>query len=177
MMETDSQLLKDGMNAAKAGRNDDAIKSLRKLTLGYPDSDLADNAHYNLGIIYKRMEQFNKSMTEFKTVVEHYPESDAAQFAPDEIEALEELTDPACDIFYSGQSFMMKKNKLEAKKKFEKITNEFPDSDLIDNAYLALAQIELQIGNTATAIKILDKIEAEYPGTDAAALVPDLRKM
>jgi TolA-binding protein len=176
-MESDAQLLKKGMDAAKAGRNEEAIKELKKLTLMYPDSDLADNAHYNLGIIYKRMKKYNKAINEFKTVVEHYPDSDAAIFAPDEVEALQELTDPACERFYKAQSLLMNKKMDEARAEFEKIIEEFPDSDLIDNAYLAIAQIDIHTNNSASAIKILDMIEKEYAGTDGAALVEDLRKM
>jgi TolA-binding protein len=146
------------------------------LVLQFPDSDLADNAYYNLGIIYKRLEKFGKALIEFKTVVKHYPDSDAAIFAPDEIEALNELSDPACELFYEGQTLMIQKKNEEAQTIFKRITTEYPNSDLIDNAWLSLAQISIRSGSTATAIQILDRIERDFAGTDAAALVPDMRK-
>lgn len=176
MTETDRELLKKGLEAARTGRNDEAVRQLRKLVLLYPHSDLADNAHYNLGKIYRIQGQTAKALVEFKTVLDVYPDSDAAVFAPDEIESLKEMTDPACDLFYLGQGLMVKQKPDEALVIFERITREYPDSDLLDNAWLALAQIAFQLGHTASGIEILDRIERDFPGTDAAALVPELRK-
>lgn len=170
------QLLKDGLLAAKAGQDERAIQLLRKLTLVFADSDLADNAYYNLGILYKRQGKLAKAKVEFKTVLDNYPDSDAAQFARDEYEAVKEKDDPACDLFHLGQKFMIQREVGKARSTFETMLEKYPGSDLVDNAYLALAQIAKLEGNTATMIKLLDLIERDYPGSDAAALVPDLRK-
>jgi len=175
-MSEDRRLLQEGLAAAKAGKDEQAILLLRKLVLTRPDSDVADNACYNLGMIYKRQGRLAKAEAEFKAVVDHYPGSDAALFAKDELEAIRERSDPGRELFHLGQTLMIRKEHERARHAFEELLQKFPGSDLVDNAYLALAQIAKIQGNTATMIKLLDLIEREFPGSDAAALVSDLRK-
>lgn len=175
-MNDAARLLKDAMAMAKAGKDESAVLLLRRLILAHPDSDLADNAHYNLGILYKKQGRLAKAEVEFKTILDLYPDSDAALFAKDELAAVREKNDPAADLFHHGQTAMRKGEYSTARRSFDSVIADHPESDLVDNAWLALAQIAKVEGNSATMIKILDRIERDFPGTDAAALVPELRK-
>lgn len=175
-MSDAQRILKEAMAMANAGKDEGATLLLRRLILSHPDSDLVDNAHYNLGILYKRQGRLAKAEAEFRTVIDLFPGSDAAGFAKDELDAVREANDPAADLFHHGQAAMRRKEYSVSRRSFESLIADHPESDLIDNAWLALAQIAKVEGNTATMIKILDRIERDYPGTDAAALVPEIRR-
>jgi len=168
------EYLEKGMKAYRAGKNKEAIIWFRRLITEYPESSLADNAHYNLGIIYETMKKYQRALIEYKTILHEYPESDAAMWAPDKIEQLKEVSDEACELFYESQK-LYKEGKLDKSKKIlEDIIQNYPNSDLIDNAYLSLALILKQKGEKEIARSLILKVLSEYPDTDAAQLIKEV---
>lgn len=51
-----------------------AIGKLKDLIEEYPNSDLADDAHYNIGLCYFQLNQFEKSIEAFNYLIANYPE-------------------------------------------------------------------------------------------------------
>ena len=49
----------------------------------YPDSDLADNAHFSLGMIRLAQGRKDEALEEFQIVRDQYPGTDAAKLIPD----------------------------------------------------------------------------------------------
>jgi outer membrane protein assembly factor BamD (BamD/ComL family) len=52
----------------------DAIGKLKDLIGEYPNSDLADDAQYNIGLCYFQLNQFEKSVEAFNYLIANYPE-------------------------------------------------------------------------------------------------------
>ena len=52
----------------------DSINEFRNIIHKYPDSELADDALYNIGLCYFNMQQFDKSISYFETVIKDYSE-------------------------------------------------------------------------------------------------------
>src|SRR5207248_2613372 len=67
------KLYKDGQEALRAGKHDQAVKLFRELVRRFPDHDLADNAQYWLGECFYDRKQFVEAMPEFRLVVTRYP--------------------------------------------------------------------------------------------------------
>jgi TolA-binding protein len=172
-MSEASVLLKKGMDYFHQKKHKEAITELQKLVNLYPDSSLADNAHYNLGIIYATLGKNNKAFYHFKVVVEEYPDSDAAIFAPGKMEELKERLDPSFPIFNDGMDLLKKKDWEAARKKFTEIISQYPDGELVDNAYINLALLELKDGNKPQAITYLKEVVEKYPETDGARLIKE----
>ena len=53
----------------------DAIKKLETLIDKYPDSDIADDAMYNIALCYFHIFQFNKSIETIQKMIEIYPDA------------------------------------------------------------------------------------------------------
>ena len=53
----------------------DAMSKFRIIIDEYPDSDLADDAMYNIGLCYYELNQFPKSIDTSKDLIKKYPEA------------------------------------------------------------------------------------------------------
>lgn len=164
-------LLENGMKHFQNKSYDSAIENFKKLVSLYPQSSLADNAHYNLGIIYSIQGSYNKAFVELKIVIEEYPDSDAAIFAPDKLDEIKERIDPSSPLFIEGMNALRKSDLATARQKFTRIIESYPSGELIDNALFSMAAIEYKTGNRTAAEEILQKILQDHPGTDAARLI------
>lgn len=51
----------------------DAIKMLEQLTKEFKDSELVDDAFYNIGLCYFNMNQFERAIELFQKVIHEYP--------------------------------------------------------------------------------------------------------
>jgi TolA-binding protein len=165
------QYLTEGMKLVKKGDNHAAIRIFMRLTTEIPDSDLADNAFYNMGICHKMAGEPEKAHVAFSAVVKNYPDSDAAFFAKDQLEDLKDALDPASPHYLEAEEALMNKNYDGANDGFAKILREFPDSRLVDNALFGLGMIAKKQGDTSRANKIFKRILEKYPDSDAAESV------
>ena len=53
----------------------DAITTFKKLCNEFPDSELCDDAFFNIGLCYFELNQFEKALNYFKHVIDNYPDS------------------------------------------------------------------------------------------------------
>ena len=53
----------------------DAIHKFQKLVDDFPESDLADDALYNIGLCYYEMNQFQKSIEVLEEMIDKYPDA------------------------------------------------------------------------------------------------------
>lgn len=51
----------------------DAIRELKILMDMYPDSELIDDAKFNIGLCYFKLKQYNKAISEFESLISTYP--------------------------------------------------------------------------------------------------------
>jgi len=74
MRDTEIQLFSDGMNLAKEEFFLDAIANMNELIMKFPDSELVDDAIYNIGLCYFNMNQFVKAINYFNKCIDEYPD-------------------------------------------------------------------------------------------------------
>ena len=168
------ELFKQGMQQVKQNKMKEAIQSFIQFTRENPESGLADNAYYNLGICYKRLNDYIKAIVFFRIVLQQYPNSDAAPMAKDQLEDLQNLMDPAAEIFVRAEQSMIDGDLDSAWAEFSNLTEKYPDSALADNALLSLGLIARKKGNHEMAHQIFNRLSQQYPDSDATLLLDEI---
>ena len=74
MREREIQLFSDGINSAKDELFFDAIANMNELIMQFPDSELVDDAIYNIGLCYFNMNQFDTAITYFNKCIFEFPD-------------------------------------------------------------------------------------------------------
>lgn len=165
------KILDEGIAYFKKGKTREAVSKLLEVVARFPQSDVADNAHYNLGQIYERQGLREKAHNEYEAVVLFYPDSDAAQFAKDRLQALEEAADPAAQVFRQAQELYRAKRYAEAIARYEDLLARFPKSTLYDNALLGLGMLHRFHGDPQRASELFHRLRTQYPDSDATHLL------
>ncbi len=171
----EKEFLNEGMQCFKQGDLDRAEEIFRDFLREYPDSDLADNACYNLSKIAGKRGQTTRAVEWLQFLLKNFPESDAAYFAKDEIiEYQRELgigpKETPDELYFEGKKALNRKPPdLEAAKRiFLQFLEKYPDSDLIDNAHYNLGFIAKERGDIEEARRRIEIIKTQYPDSDAA---------
>ncbi len=66
------------VNALKSANEEfylEAINEFKTLIKEFPNSELCDDAEFNIGLCYFNMMQFEKAIESFNTVIDSYPDS------------------------------------------------------------------------------------------------------
>ena len=75
MHEKEIQLFTNAIQMAKDEFYLDAIQKLDQLIKEFKDSELVDDALYNIGLCYFNMNQFEKAIELFQKVIHQYPDA------------------------------------------------------------------------------------------------------
>lgn len=75
MHEKEIQLFTNAIQMAKDEFFLDAIQKLEQLIKEFKDSELVDDAYYNIGLCYFNMNQFEKAIELFQKVIHQYPDA------------------------------------------------------------------------------------------------------
>jgi tetratricopeptide (TPR) repeat protein len=75
MHEKEIQLFSNAIQMAKDEFYLDAIQKLEQLIKEFKDSELIDDALYNIGLCYFNMNQFEKAIELFQKVIHQYPDA------------------------------------------------------------------------------------------------------
>ena len=177
----EKECLQEGIQLFRQGKLDEAEQSFRRFIDRFPESDLADNACYNLANIHVKRQDFWKALEWVDFLLNNYPDSDAAQIAKDEkFEIMRELKigpkEMPYEVYLKGKLLLGEKKPDEAEAVFQDFILRFPASDLIDNAHYNLAVIYRGRGDTDNVQRQVKIIMDEYPDSDAALYAEDLLK-
>ena len=75
MHKDEVDLFVKGFENAKSEFYIDSINEFKKLIHDFPDSELCDDALYNIGLCYFELKQFSTAIETFEKVINYYPES------------------------------------------------------------------------------------------------------
>lgn len=179
MASPEKQLMDSGIATFRKGDVKKAEEIFRDFMKQYPESDLADNACYNLAKIALRNEDEQRALDWYEFLLEKYPESDAAYFGKDEyVELARSMgkgpAEIADECYYTGKK-QLSTNKLdEAMDSFNRLIKEYPNSEYVDNAHYQIAVIFKKRDDLESAKKHVDIIMSEYADTDAALYASSL---
>ena len=73
MHEQEIMYFSEALKLAKGDFFIDAVVKFKKLIVEFPNSDLADDAMYNIALSYFNMAQFEKAIEELKMLIDKYP--------------------------------------------------------------------------------------------------------
>lgn len=165
------ELLDQGLAAFRGGNAKLAISHLLELVARYPQTSVADNAHYNLGMIYEKMGLPEKAHNEYEAVVLFYPNSDAAPFAKDKLEEMAQNADAAAPLFRQAQELHRQGDHRTAMRRYEELIERYPNSSLVDNALFGLGTLHRYHGDALRAAEIFKTLRDKHPDSDAAQLL------
>jgi tetratricopeptide (TPR) repeat protein len=75
MHDKEIQYFTEGLNLAKDEFYLDSINKFKMLIDEYSQSDLADDALYNIGLCYFKIKQFDQAIETFNQVITNYPDA------------------------------------------------------------------------------------------------------
>lgn len=75
MHEKEILLFTDAFKAAQEKFYVDAIHKFQELVNNFPESDLADDAMYNIGLCYYEINQFQKCIEVLEEMIQKYPDA------------------------------------------------------------------------------------------------------
>lgn len=173
MASQEKQLLDSGIAAFRKGEIDKAEQVFKGFLKEYPSSDLADNAVYNLAKIALKKENEQKALEWYEYLLEHYADSDAAYFGKDEYVELSRSmgkgpSEIADECYFNGKKLYHEAKFDEAEAEFNRLIQEYPNCEYVDNAHYQLALICKKRGNKEGMEKHVNIIMTQYADTDAA---------
>jgi len=173
MASQEKQLLDSGIAAFRKGETDNAQEIFRKFLREFPASDLADNAVYNLAKIELKKGNEQKALEWYEYLLENYTDSDAAYFGKDEYVELSRSmgkgpTEIADECYFKGKKLFHEGKFDEAQAEFNRLIQEYPNCEYVDNAHYQLALICKKRGDKEGVEKHVNIIMSQYAETDAA---------
>lgn len=175
MSTTEKEFLQEGLNCLKRGDLERAEEIFKDFLRDYPDSDLADNACYQIAQIHQRAGNKVKALSWLDYLLKNYPDSDAAYFARDEREEVQRQLDALVpgspeEGFARGKAAFESGNLPEAERLFHDFLRVHWNSSLADNAHYHLAAIASKQGRKDEVRKHVEILQRDFPSSDAAIM-------
>lgn len=179
MASEEKRLIDSGIAAYRKGDVTEAENIFRSFMREYPESDLADNACYNLAKIAVGKGDDQRALNWYEHLLETYPDSDAAYFGKDEYIELsrsmgKEIPEIADECYFNAKQLFSKGKITEAEAGFKRVIEEYTTSEYVDNAHYYLAKICKKRGDKEGMKRHIDIIMNEYGDTDAALYAKSL---
>lgn len=106
----------------------DAIETLLELVSTYPDSELADDALYNVGLCYFNLNQFEKAIEYFQKVIDEYPDGTISV-----LEGGNEYGSTSAKCYYAIINCLLAIGKMEEIENILYKLESYPDSYIINS--------------------------------------------
>lgn len=129
MHEKEILLFTEAIKMAKDEFYLDAIKLLNQLTDEFRDSELVDDAIYNIGLCYFNMNQFEKAIELFQIVIRQYPDATISI-----LDGGNEFGKTAAKCHYALMNCFLGLGKVHLAMDVLNSLNDFPDSYLINES-------------------------------------------
>lgn len=181
MREID-QLIVEGVQLIRSEQLREGMLKFYKVITEFPNSDRADDAYYFMGLVYLQLKEpkTKKAYSCFHRLLQLYPDSEYYQLAKVRLQQLEDADDPALADFQKAVELYRKKLHQQALKMFEKLSSDFPDSELLDNSLYYQGLIYEELSREieadpeefeAKSKALFDQILKDFPESDAAYMI------
>lgn len=130
------------------------VAPIDEATPAAPESADDEAASYEAALALFRTANYPDAITRFREFVRQWPDSQLASNAQ----------------YWIGHAFYALKDYKTALAQHQKLLITYPLSAKVPDALLNMATNQLQLNDTAGAKRTLDKLVADYPGSNAAAL-------
>jgi outer membrane assembly lipoprotein YfiO len=129
------------------GLEGNAIATYRELLRNHSRSDMADDARFKLGEIYRRRQDFKSAIVQFGNVVKQYPKSDY-------------LVDA---YFGIAEGYFGLEDYRRALEVYGRVARNFPESHLAGQAYLRAARCFEELDRNDLAERVLTELMESHP--------------
>ncbi len=149
MHNKEIELFKEALKNAKNEFYLDSIGSFNELIRLYPESDLVDDAYFNIGLCYFEMNHFIKAIEIYNVVINDYPDSTISS-----LEGRGESGKTAAKCHYAILNCFLALNELkEAIKELEK-AKDYPETFVIcEGNRITFYQLAMQALKTYNQIQ------------------------
>jgi len=141
-----------GKSAEELGDKEKEIFAFDELRKRYPESELAQEAYFKLGIEYYDNKNYQKAIAEFNQIVQQYPDS------PFMMES----------YFWIGWAYFKLTDYSKSNDYFKKLTIENVDYDLAQRSQFMVAETYYNMKEFSLAREEYGKYIQEYPQSDEA---------
>lgn len=144
MRDKEIKLFTEALNLAKEEFYLDAISKFNVLINEYPNSDLADDALFNIGLCYFKMKQLEQAIDAFNQVIINYPDATISS-----LDNANEFGKTAAKCHYGiFQCFLFLGKGEAAKKELEKL-KPFNQNTyvLVDNRKVSFEELAKEMSN------------------------------
>jgi TolA-binding protein len=145
--QSDEAFLLIARSQVKTGKTDAAKTNLGRLLTDYPETSLADQAHYRLGEIAYAADDHKAAIAEHDIVITKFAESPFAPFA----------------MYSKGWSLLKSKQFPQGDESFTALLTKYPEHQLAAEAQLGRAMCRRQAGDPKGAIADLDEYLKSNP--------------
>lgn len=129
MHEKEIQLFTQAIQMAKDEFYLDAIKMLEQLTKEFTDSELVDDAIYNMGLCYFNMNQFERAIELFQKVILQYPNATISI-----LDGGNEFGKTAAKCHYATMNCFLGMGRLDLASDILNALESFPDSYIMSGS-------------------------------------------
>jgi len=162
------------------GKAREGMQRLKSIIVNTPDSEIADDAYYLLGLAFLKFDAKAKAATCFERILKHYPDSSLYRYASLQQEKIQAELDPAHELYVEGEGLFREKKLKKALDIFQKIIKEYPQSVLTDNALLYIGLLFRSLeksGYDQEASKAFARLLKDYPDSDAADFLREQQEL
>lgn len=129
MHEKEIRLFTQAIQMAKDEFYLDAIKMLEQLTKEFTDSELVDDAIYNMGLCYFNMNQFERAIELFQKVIHQYPNATISI-----LDGGNEFGKTAAKCHYATMNCFLGMGRLDLASDILNALKDFPDSYIMSES-------------------------------------------
>jgi tetratricopeptide (TPR) repeat protein len=164
-------MLHSGIALLKRDRPEGAARLFLELAHRYPSSDVADNAHYNLGKIYESQGSPHAARLEHELVVNLFPFEDAALFARDHLEELPPPADTAAGLAVVAETLRRTGPPASVAFTYERLLVQYPKTPIRPRVLLELGLTRWYEGSGEEARQWFARLREEHPDSFEARIV------
>ena len=115
---TESEIYDRTLGLYKDGRYEEAIADFKSFLKSYPESDLADNAHFWIGECFRALKEYEEAILAYQRVINGYPKGNKVPSA----------------MLHQGFAFEKINDKTTANLVFKKLVKNFPKTREAESA-------------------------------------------
>jgi len=143
MSGDDEALLKTGIQLYNSGLYRNSLKNFKELNEKYPQSPYVDNSKLWIGKIRLKLYEYNSAIKEFSSIPKDSGEYPTA-------------------LYYTAESYMLKGNIISSIEFYQKVSFQFPEHELADNALLKSGKLYLDKKKGSQALESAIKLIKYY---------------
>jgi tol-pal system protein YbgF len=133
-----------------------AVTSAESLTSAKPGADPTAKQEYDRGLALLNARDYDHALEALQTFLMRWPDDPNVEAA----------------LYWTGECYLAKGEVVEAGEQFESALSRFPQGSKVPDELLKLGMSAQRLGNKEGARSYFDRLQRDYPKSDAARRIP-----